>query len=57
MQLNSEIIANFRNFIQTDFPIEDAQKKLKDYRNINIMSFSIKDSRCIWLSLLLFKFK
>jgi hypothetical protein len=57
MQLNSEVISNFRDFIQTNCSIEDAQKKLKKYRNVPINTFTIKDSRCIWMSLLLFKFK
>lgn len=57
MQLNSEIIANFRNFIQISGSIEDGQQMLKDFRNTQINPFDLKDSRCIWMSLLLYKFK
>lgn len=57
MQLNSEVIANFRDFIQTNYSIEDGQQKLKEYRNIKFDTYSLKNSRCIWMSLLLFKFK
>ena len=57
MQLNSEVIANFRNFIQMTGTVEDLQQMLKTVRNVQIMPFSLKDSRCIWMSLLLYKFK
>ena len=57
MQTNSEIIANFRNFIQTNGTIETAQQLLKNYRNIVIDTYNLKDSRCIWMSLMLYKFK
>lgn len=57
MQVNKEIIANFRNFIQTINSIDSAQKTLKDFRNITIDKFNLKESRCIWMSLLLYKFK
>jgi hypothetical protein len=57
MQSNSEIIANFRNFIQTNDRIENSQQILKSYRNIKIGDYNLKDSRCIWMSLMLYKFK
>lgn len=57
MQIDKQIIANFRDFIQSNSSIDDAQKILKNYRNLNIGSFNLKDSRCIWMSLILYKFK
>lgn len=57
MQLNSEIITHFRNFIQTNSSISYAQQLLKEYRNIQINPFTMKDSRSIWMSLMLYKFK
>jgi hypothetical protein len=57
MQIKNEIIGNFRNFIQQNGTIEDAQKNLKEMRNITIGDFNLKDSRCIWMSLMLYKFK
>jgi hypothetical protein len=57
MQLNSEVIANFRNFIQISGSVEDGQKMLKEFRNTKINPFNMKDSRSIWMSLLLYKFK
>jgi hypothetical protein len=57
MHINSEHIAIFRDFIQKTNSIDDAQQFLKDYRNIKIGDYNIKDSRCILLSLMLYKFK
>ena len=57
MNTNSEHIAIFRNFIQTNDNIENAQQTLKNYRNIKIRDYNLKDSRCIWMSLILYKFK
>jgi hypothetical protein len=57
MQVNSTIIANFRNFIQTTNTIENAQLVLKTYRNIKIGDYNLNQSRCIWMSLMLYKFK
>lgn len=57
MQPNSEVIANFRNFIQTAGTLENAQQILKTYRNITICNYGLKDSRCIWMGLMLYKFK
>jgi hypothetical protein len=57
MQVKSEIITNFRNFIQLNGNIDNAQKILKEYRNVTIGDFNLKDSRCIWMSLILYKFK
>jgi hypothetical protein len=57
MQVNSTIIANFRNFIQTNNTIENAQLMLKTYRNIKIGDYNLNDSRRIWMSLILYKFK
>lgn len=57
MQVKSEIITNFRNFIQQNGTIDNAQKNLKEFRNVTIGDFNLKDSRCIWMSLILYKFK
>lgn len=57
MQVKSVIITNFRNFIQLNETIDDAQQILKQYRNITIGDFNLKDSRCVWMSLMLYKFK
>jgi hypothetical protein len=57
MQIKNEIISNFRNFIQLNGTIDEAQQLLKKYRNITIGDFNLKDSRCVWMSLLLYKFK
>jgi len=57
MQVKSEVIANFRNFVQLNGTISDAQTVLKEYRNVVIGDFNLKDSRRIWMSLMLYKFK
>ena len=58
MQINKVIVAHFRDFIQTNnTTIDHAQKLLKDYRNTKIGNYNLKDSRCIWMSLMLYKFK
>lgn len=57
MQLDIEIITNFRNFIQNNDNIQKSQNILKQYRNIQIKPYNLKESRCIWMSLLLYKFK
>jgi hypothetical protein len=57
MQIDKEIIMHFRNFIQSNDKIDEAQKILKNYRNIKISNYNLKDSRCIWMSLILYKFK
>jgi hypothetical protein len=57
MQNKSEIITNFRNFVQSNETIDNAQKNLKKYRNVLIDDFNLKDSRCIWMSLILYKYK
>jgi hypothetical protein len=57
MQINKEIIAHFRDFIQTNNTIDNAQKLLRKYRNIQISNYNFNDSRCIWMSLMLYKFK
>lgn len=57
MQINTQIIGNFRDFIQLNVSINEAQQKLKDYRNITISDFDLKNSRCLWMSLILYKFK
>jgi hypothetical protein len=57
MQVKNEIIANFRNFIQLAGSLSESQKILKDYRNIIIGDLNLKESRCVWMCLLLYKFK
>ena len=57
MQVKSEIITNFRNFIQLNGTMDNAQKILREYRNILIGDFNLKESRCVWMSLMLYKFK
>jgi hypothetical protein len=57
MQIKSEIITNFRNVLQLKGTIENVQKILKEYRNMTIGNFNLKDSRCIWMSLILYRFK
>lgn len=57
MQIKTEIITNFRNVLQLNGTIENVQKILKEYRNITIGDFNLKDSRCIWMSLILYKYK
>lgn len=55
--MNREIIEKFREFIQKNMSMEQSQKFLIQTRNILIEKFNLKDSRCIWMCLLLYKFK
>lgn len=57
MQIDKIVIANFRNFLQENITINDAQNILKKYRNIQFETYNLKDSRCIWMSLMIYKFK
>jgi len=57
MQIDRQVVTNFRDFLESKGSIQDAQQLLKNYRNITIGSYNLKDSRCIWMSLLLYKFK
>ena len=57
MRIQNEIISNFRNFIQSVETIENGEKKLKEFRNIIIGDLNLKNSRCVWMSLILYKFK
>jgi hypothetical protein len=57
MQVKSEIITNFRNFIQQNGTMDNAQQILKTYRDVKIGDLNLRDGRCIWMSLMLYKFK
>lgn len=57
MQNDQMVVANFRNFIQTVNTIEQGQQLLKTVRNFQILNLNLKSSRCIWMSLILYKFK
>ena len=51
------IVSSFREFIENVKTLNDGQKYLKNVRNISIGSFSLKDSRCLWMALMIYKFK
>jgi hypothetical protein len=57
MQFDKNIVVNFRNFLQEKNTINDAQNILKKYRNIQFDTYNLKDSRCIWMSLMIYKYK
>jgi len=51
------IVSSFREFIENVKTLNDGQKYLKTVRNNTIGTYSLKDSRCIWMSLMIYKFK
>jgi hypothetical protein len=55
--IDYKIISSFREFIQQTNSLADGQRYLKNVRNTHISNYSLKDSRCIWMSLLIYKFK
>jgi len=55
--IDHKIIASFRDFIETVKSFYDGQQYLKYLRNTPIANYTIKDSRCIWMTLLIYKFK
>ena len=55
--IDYKIISSFREFIQQTNSLTDGQKYLKTVRNTQISNYSLKDSRCIWMALLIYKFK
>jgi hypothetical protein len=55
--IDYKIVSSFREFIQQTSSLIDGQKYLKSVRNTQISTYSLKDSRCIWMSLLIYKFK
>jgi hypothetical protein len=57
MQNDQTVVSNFRNFIQTVNTIEQGQQLLKSFRNLKINNLDLKSSRCVWMSLILYKFK
>ena len=50
-------ISSFREFIQQINSLIDGKKYLKTVRNTTIGNYSLKDSRCIWMALIIYKFK
>jgi hypothetical protein len=50
---------NFTDFLadNSNKKFELAQNRLKNYRNIKISDFSLVESRCLWMVLLVYKFK
>ena len=50
---------NFTDFLadNSNKKFELAQNRLKNYRNIQISDFSLVESRCLWMALLVYKFK
>ena len=55
--IDYKIISSFRDFIQQTNSLADGQRYLKAVRNTQISTYSLKDSRCIWMSLMIYKFK
>ena len=55
--IDYRIVSSFREFIQQTNSLADGQRYLKSVRNTQISTYSLKDSRCIWMSLLIYKFK
>ena len=50
---------NFTDFLadNSNKKFELGQNKLKNYRNIQIGNFSLVESRCLWMALLVYRFK
>ncbi|AYV80340.1 MAG: hypothetical protein Gaeavirus34_5 [Gaeavirus sp.] len=57
MLISNDIVYHFREFIQKCNSLSDGQRMLKTLRNTLIANYSLQDSRCIWMSLLLYKNK
>jgi len=55
--IDYKIISAFRECLETLDSYHKSQTFLKKVRNTCIGLYSLKDSRCIWLSLLIYKFK
>jgi hypothetical protein len=55
--IDHKIIASFRDFIETPKSFYDGQQYIKQLRNTSISNYTLKDSRCIWMTLLIYKFK
>jgi len=55
--IDYKIVSSFREFIENVKTLNDGQKYLKNVRNTTIGTFSLKDSRCIWMVLMIYKFK
>jgi hypothetical protein len=57
LNIDYKIVSSYREFIESVKNIGDGQKYLKTVRNTVIGNYSLKDSRCIWMSLMIYKFK
>jgi hypothetical protein len=55
--IDYKIISSFREFIEKVKTLNESQKYLKKVRNIIIGNYTLQDSRCIWMTLMLYKFK
>lgn len=55
--IDYKIISSFREFIQHVKSPIDARKFLKGVRNTPIANYSLKNSRCIWMTLMIYKCK
>ena len=57
LNIDYKIVTSYREFIENVKNLGDGQKYLKTVRNTVIGNYSLKDSRCIWMSLMIYKFK
>ena len=57
MDIDYKIVNFFRDFIQDVQDFEIAKTRLKSIRNDKFLNKSLKDSRAIWFSLMLYKFR
>ena len=55
--IDYKIISSFREFIQTVKTTKEARQFLKGVRNTSIADYSLTHSRCIWMTLMLYKCK
>jgi hypothetical protein len=55
--IDYKIISSFREFIQTVKSATEARNFLKGVRNTPIANYSLKISRCIWMTLMIYKCK
>jgi hypothetical protein len=55
--IDYKIISSFREFIQQVNSAIDARQFLKSVRNTTIANYSLKNSRCIWMTLMIYKCK
>jgi hypothetical protein len=55
--IDYRIISSFREFIENVKTLNEGQQYLKKVRNTTIGTYSLKDSRCIWMTLMIYKFK